>query len=112
MAPLGYRNVTCPDGKKRIEPDLVAAPIITKLFEWYATEKFSLREIGVKARAEGSNIEGTVIPFRLAPFVLFFANRCTTANLSGMVADAKVVMNPWFHANCGNEFKASWMAGE
>jgi hypothetical protein len=48
----------------------------------------------------------------VAMFTLFFANRCTTANLSGTVADAKVVMNPWFHANCGIEFKASWMAGE
>ena len=53
VAPLGYRSVTCADGKKRIEPDPVAAPIITKLFEWYATGNFSLREIGVKARAEG-----------------------------------------------------------
>jgi site-specific DNA recombinase len=53
VAPLGYLNVTGPDGKKRIEPDPSVAPLITKLFEWYATGSFSLREIGAKARASG-----------------------------------------------------------
>ena len=37
VAPLGYRNVAGPDGKKIIEPDPDSAPIIARLFEWYAT---------------------------------------------------------------------------
>jgi hypothetical protein len=53
LAPLGYLNVTCTDGKKRIEPDPSVAPLITKLFDWYATANFSLREIAAKARASG-----------------------------------------------------------
>ena len=53
VAPLGYLNVTDLDGKKRIEPDPAVAPLIVKLFDWYATGEFSLREIGAKARASG-----------------------------------------------------------
>src|SRR5690349_22545230 len=37
VAPLGYRNVAGADGKKIIEPDPESAPIISRLFEWYAT---------------------------------------------------------------------------
>src|SRR5215831_7444773 len=35
--PLGYRNITGLDGKKIIASDPAVAPIVTKLFEWYAT---------------------------------------------------------------------------
>jgi Resolvase, N terminal domain len=34
--PLGYRNVTGADGKKVIATDPALAPLIAKLFEWYA----------------------------------------------------------------------------
>src|SRR6476620_1280372 len=37
VAPLGYRNVVGADGKKIIEPDPESAPIISRIFEWYAT---------------------------------------------------------------------------
>ena len=52
-APFGYRNIIGPDGKKGIavEPDQGA--IITRLFEWYATGSYSLKEIGAMARKEG-----------------------------------------------------------
>lgn len=52
-APLGYENVEGPSGKRIIEVDPVSGPLIVKLFEWYATGRYSLREIGVMARAEG-----------------------------------------------------------
>jgi len=35
--PLGYRNVAGPDGKRIIASDPDLAPIVSKLFEWYAT---------------------------------------------------------------------------
>ena len=53
VAPLGYRNVTGPDGKKIIEPDPESAPLIARLFEWYATGTLSLKEAAQKARAAG-----------------------------------------------------------
>ena len=53
IAPLGYRNVAGTDGKKIIEPDPDSAPIIARLFEWYATGTLSLKEAAEKARAAG-----------------------------------------------------------
>src|SRR5438132_11083030 len=53
FAPLGYRNVAGCDGKKIIEPDPDLAPIIARLFEWYATGTLSLKEAAEKARAAG-----------------------------------------------------------
>src|SRR6516165_565616 len=53
VAPLGYRNVAGPDGKKIIEPDPESAPIISRLFEWYARGTLSLKEAALKARAAG-----------------------------------------------------------
>jgi site-specific DNA recombinase len=53
VAPLGYRNVAGADGKKIIEPDPESAPIISDLFEWYATGTVSLKEAAQKARTAG-----------------------------------------------------------
>jgi site-specific DNA recombinase len=36
-APLGYRNIVGPNGKKTIEPDPNVAPIVSRLFDWYAS---------------------------------------------------------------------------
>ncbi len=51
--PLGYRNVTGPDGRKVIAIDPDVAPIVSKLFEWYATGQYALKEVAKKARAAG-----------------------------------------------------------
>jgi site-specific DNA recombinase len=51
--PLGYRNVIGPDGKKIIGVDLALAPIVKRLFEWYARGNISLKEAARKAQAAG-----------------------------------------------------------
>ncbi|MCA8881916.1 MAG: recombinase family protein [Rhodobacteraceae bacterium] len=51
--PLGYLNVTGPDGRKVIAVDAEVAPIITNMFEWYATGRFSLKEVTQHARSAG-----------------------------------------------------------
>jgi site-specific DNA recombinase len=51
--PLGYRNVTGPDGKKIIATDPDVAPLIAKLFETYATGRVSLKDATKEARAWG-----------------------------------------------------------
>src|SRR5215813_8895701 len=53
VAPLGYRNAAGADGKKIIEPDPKSAPLIARLFEWYASGTLSLKEAAHKARAAG-----------------------------------------------------------
>ncbi len=52
-APFGYRNVAEPDGKKVIVVDPDQGPIIARMFEWYATGNYSLKEIGAMARGAG-----------------------------------------------------------
>jgi site-specific DNA recombinase len=51
--PLGYRNVAGPDGKKIIATDPTIAPLIAKLFEWYARGEISLKEAARRAHAAG-----------------------------------------------------------
>lgn len=51
--PLGYRNITGPDGKRIIAADPAVAPIVSKLFEWYATGQYSLQEAARLARDAG-----------------------------------------------------------
>lgn len=51
--PLGYRNVTGPDGKKIIAVEPTLAPIVARLFEWYARGDISLKEAARKAHAAG-----------------------------------------------------------
>lgn len=52
-APLGYVNTTTQDGKKVIEPHPVLAPVVTKLFERYATGQYSLKALTLAAHADG-----------------------------------------------------------
>jgi DNA invertase Pin-like site-specific DNA recombinase len=53
FAPLGYRNVIGPEGKRAIVPDPNVAPIITRMYERYATGKYSVEEIARIAHADG-----------------------------------------------------------
>jgi site-specific DNA recombinase len=51
--PLGYRNIIGPDGKKIIAVDTAVAPIVAKLFDWYASGGISLKEAAKKVQAAG-----------------------------------------------------------
>jgi site-specific DNA recombinase len=53
FAPLGYRNVMGPNGKKIIELDPDVAPIIIQIFQWYATGQCSIAEITERVRQAG-----------------------------------------------------------
>jgi site-specific DNA recombinase len=53
FAPLGYRNVTAPNGRRIIEPDPRLAPIITRMFEQYATGQYSLADMTRMSRTDG-----------------------------------------------------------
>ena len=52
-APIGYCNVAGSRDKRAIEPDPESAPIIQRLFEWYATGNYSLRDLTKKAYEDG-----------------------------------------------------------
>lgn len=44
-APFGYKNVVRDDGKRIIIPNVDIAPIIRQIFEWYASGRYSLKEV-------------------------------------------------------------------
>jgi site-specific DNA recombinase len=54
-APAGYRNVEGPDQRRVIVPDS-DAPTVTRLFEEFATGRYSLKTLAAKCRAEGWTI--------------------------------------------------------
>jgi site-specific DNA recombinase len=51
--PIGYRNIDGPNGKRLIEPDPDFAPLVTRLFETYASGSHSLKELTHLARGWG-----------------------------------------------------------
>jgi hypothetical protein len=51
--PLGYKNITGADGKKIIAVEPKLAPIVARLFEWYARGDLSLKEAARKAHVAG-----------------------------------------------------------
>jgi site-specific DNA recombinase len=52
FAPLGYKNVDGPNGKRVIVPDESLAPMVRRLFELCATGRYSIKELGALVRAE------------------------------------------------------------
>jgi DNA invertase Pin-like site-specific DNA recombinase len=54
--PLGYGNITGPDGKKIIASDPAIAPLIAKLFEWYARGDISLKEVARQGARGGPHL--------------------------------------------------------
>ena len=70
--PLGYRNITGPNGKKIIVTDPAVAPVIAKLFEWYATGQYTVREVTVKAQELGLvyRKSGTKVPMSTVNAIL------------------------------------------
>ena len=76
--PLGYRNVIGPDGKKIIAPDPAIAPLIVKLFEWYARGDISLKEVARKAHAAGLVYPKSIAKVPVSTIHIILRNRLYT----------------------------------
>ena len=79
-APLGYRNVTGPNGKKIIEPDPRFAGMITHLFGWYGSGTLSLREAAEQAKAAGLVYRRTGGPLPVSNIHAILRNRLYTGD--------------------------------
>src|SRR5205807_4828774 len=53
FAPLGYVNVTMPEGRRIIVPDPVLGPVVVKIFTWFSSGEYSLKTLAQKAYEEG-----------------------------------------------------------
>ena len=59
FAPLGYVNSVGPEGKRIILRDPVLGPMVSQLFDWFATGDYSLKGLAKKAYAEGFRFRKT-----------------------------------------------------
>lgn len=67
-APVGYRNVVNAAGKRAIEPHPDKGPLVTRLFELYATGQYALRQLseefhqaGLFGRKEGAALSRSML---------------------------------------------------
>lgn len=58
FAPMGYQNVEGPHGKRIITPNQNEAPVITELFNQFATGNYSLKTLVVQTRERGITVRG------------------------------------------------------
>jgi site-specific DNA recombinase len=77
-APLGYRNITGPDGKKIIEPDPRFAGMITHLFGWYGSGTLSLKDAAEQAKTSGLVYRRTGGPLPVSNIHAILRNRLYT----------------------------------
>jgi hypothetical protein len=106
LAPLGYRNVAGPDGKKIIAVDPESAPIVANLFEWYAIGTISLQEATRKARAAGLAYRksGANVPVSTVHAIL--RNRLYPASSSGTERSVRASTSRWSQSNCESACRA------
>jgi len=104
--PLGYRNITGPDGKKIIVTDPAVAPVIAKLFEWYASGQYTVREATVKVRELGlvHRKSGTKVPVSTVNAIL--RNRLYCGQFEWTASYTKVVTRRSFPSNFGSGCRA------
>ncbi len=57
-APVGYRNVDGPHGKRIIVPDPDAASVITELIERFAAGRHSVKSVAAEMNAAGLKLRG------------------------------------------------------
>jgi site-specific DNA recombinase len=80
FAPVGYLNVPGTNGKNVIVPDPAIAPQIARLFEQYATGKYSLKEITVMAHADGMRFRKSGKPLPKSAIHKMFRTRVYSGN--------------------------------
>jgi site-specific DNA recombinase len=108
--PLGYRNVIGLDGKKIIGVDPALAPIVARLFEWYARGDISLKEAARKAHAAGLTYpkSGAKVPVSTVHTIL--RNRLYTAGSNGRASLSRASTRRWCRSNSGNRCRKCSMA--
>ncbi len=74
-APMGYKNVQRDDGKKIIVIDDDIAPLITKIYEWYASGNYSVKEVTRQAKECGLVAKKSKAPLPQATVHKILRNR-------------------------------------
>ncbi len=75
QAPIGYLNVVGPHGKKIIVPDPESAPIVARVFEWFETGDYALKDLTAKAREAGLKYRKSQRPVGVSTMHYMLRNR-------------------------------------
>lgn len=79
-APIGYDNVAGPTGKRIIVPDPINGPMVTRLFEWFETGHYSLKDVTRKANEEGFRYRKSGRPVGVSTVHNILRNRIYTGS--------------------------------
>jgi len=107
-APLGYRNVTGQDGKRTIELDPAAAPVIEQMFQWYSTGRYSLRDITLRVQAAGLQFRATGARVPKTTVNQILRNPLYRVTFRGMAGSTGARISRWSPAKCGPRCRMSW----
>jgi site-specific DNA recombinase len=89
-APLGYRNIVGPNGRRTIEPDPDVAPMVARLFEWYATGHYALEDLTAMAQTAGLVSRRSKSPLPRGTIHKILRNRIYMVILSGKAGFIRV----------------------
>ncbi|WP_433942262.1 recombinase family protein [Brevundimonas diminuta] len=78
VAPIGYLNVEGPNGKKIITIDPALGPLVQRLYEWYSTGQYSLKDVSKKARLAGLTYRKSGAPIGVSTVHTILRNRIYT----------------------------------
>jgi site-specific DNA recombinase len=70
FAPVGYRNVDGPHGKRIIVPDPETSHMVRELFERFSTGEYSVKRLAARLRDEGRTLRGRILHSSLAHQIL------------------------------------------
>src|ERR1051326_9314764 len=69
-APVGYRNVDGPNGKRIITPDFVDAAVVKELYDRFDARRYSLRDLVKDLNSEGVKLRGRSLQSSLVHRIL------------------------------------------
>jgi DNA invertase Pin-like site-specific DNA recombinase len=80
FAPIGYRNIVATDGKRIIVPDPETAPMITRMYEWFESGRYALKDISRMAKEAGLRNSKTGKPLGVSTIHVVLRNRIYTGS--------------------------------
>jgi len=90
-APIGYRNIVGPDGKRVIEVDPVEGPIVARAFALYSSGRLSLRDVTEQVRSAGLRYRksGTLVTTSAVHLILRRRLYCGEFEWNGRIYQGK-----------------------
>lgn len=109
VAPIGYLNVEGPNGKKIITIDPALGPLVQRLYEWYSTGQYSLKEVSKKARQAGLTYRKSGAPIGVSTFIRSCGTEFIPAPSNGWTRSIRAPTRRWFPRTFGARSRMSWM---